>query len=62
MKKKKKWIYLERYTFHRQNEVHLKGKNDLGRNTPQTICGPSQKVRGPKYGVVSLYGLVNFIG
>ena len=34
----KKWIYLERYTFHRQN--------DLGRNTPQTVCGPSQKVRG----------------
>ena len=44
----KKWIYLERYTFPRQKEVRLKGKNDLGRNTPQTVCGPSQKVRGPQ--------------
>ncbi|XP_061049888.1 uncharacterized protein LOC133093845 isoform X1 [Eubalaena glacialis] len=29
----KKWIYLERYTFHRQNEVHLKRREQPGRNT-----------------------------
>ena len=40
----KKWIYLERYTFHRKNVVRLKRREAL------------------KYGVVSWYGLGNFIG
>ena len=32
-----KWIYLERYTFHRQNVVHLKNQEQLwGKYTPQT--------------------------
>ena len=43
----KTWIYLERYTFHRQNAVHLKRwKWPWENHTPQTECGPSQKVRG----------------
>ena len=29
----KKWIYLERYTFQRQNAVISKGENGFGRNT-----------------------------
>ena len=40
----KKWIYLERYTFHRQNVGHLR------------------RQEAPKHGVVSFYGLHNFIG
>ena len=69
----KKGMYLERCTFHRQNPVCLergewwqgkgsisKNESSLGRNS--TECGPSQKVRGPKYRVVSVYGLGNFIG
>ena len=33
----KKWIYLERYTFHRQNVVHLKKQEQPWRKyTPQT--------------------------
>ena len=35
----KKWIYLERYTFHRQNVVHLKKQEQpwgKGKYTPQT--------------------------
>ena len=43
----KKWIYLERYVFHRQNEVW--GARGLGeKDIPQTECGPSQKARGPE--------------
>ena len=44
----KKWISLERYTFHRQNAVVSGSQSSLGRNTPQTECGPSQKARGPE--------------
>ena len=33
----KKWIYLERYTFHRQNEVHLKRLEQPGRNTFHSV-------------------------
>ena len=40
----KKWIYLERYTLHRQSVGHLRRRE------------------APKYGVVSFYGLGNFIG
>ena len=45
---------------HRKNSVRDKviGKKwiYLGRNTPQTECGPSQKVRkAPGYGVVRFY-------
>ena len=42
----KKWIYLER------------------KHTPQTECGPSQResLEASKCGVVSFYGLSNFIG
>ena len=35
-------------------------ESSLGRNS--TECEPSQKVRGPKYRVVSVYELGNFIG
>ena len=32
------------------------------KHTPQTECGPSQKVRvAPKYSVIGFYGLGNFI-
>ena len=53
-----KWSYLERYTFHGQNADVSKGESGSGhgvlletehgpgRNTPQTECVPSQKVRG----------------
>ena len=45
----KKWIYLERYTFHRQNAVRLKRREwPWERYTPQTERGPSQKARGPE--------------
>ena len=59
----KKWICLERYTFHTQNEVCLKkarvapghgvvleSERSHGRNTchRQSVRGPSQKVRGPE--------------
>ena len=53
----KKWVYLERYTLHRQNAVCLKRQEQ-----PQGMRS-SQKVRAvPKYGVVSFYGLGNFTG
>ena len=33
------------------------------KHTPQTECGPSQNVRvALKYGVISFYGLDDFIG
>ena len=58
----KKWFSLERYTFHRENVVCLKGpKWPLEKCTPQTECGPSQKMRGSKYGV-SFYELGDFTG
>ena len=41
----KKWIYLERYTFYRQNVVGSKGENGLG-ETHYTECGPSKNTRG----------------
>ena len=45
----KKWTYLERCTFHRQNAIHLKRREGpWEEDTPQTACGPSQKARGPK--------------
>ena len=45
----KKWIYLEKYTFHRQNVVSLKRQEwPWEKHTPQAECGPSQKARGPK--------------
>ena len=45
----KEWIYSEKYTFHRQNVIYLKRWEWLwGKHTPQTECGPSQKVRGPE--------------
>ena len=52
---------------HRKNSVRDKaiGKKwiYLERNTPQTECGPSQKVRkAPGYGVVIFIGVGNFIG
>ena len=48
---------LERDTFHRKNAVRLKR-----REQPQGM-GSSWKVRAaPKYGVVTFYGLGNFIG
>ena len=41
-------------------------RRGLGKNPPQTECGPSQKVRenerASKYSVVSFYGLGGFIG
>ena len=45
----KKWIYLERYTFHRQNVICLKRKKRLWEKySPPTECGPSRKVRVPE--------------
>ena len=45
----KKRIHLERYTFRRQNAVHLKRREwPWERHTPQTEGGPSQKARGPE--------------
>ena len=45
----KKWIYLERYTFLRQNVVLLKRREQpWEKHAPQRECGPSQKVRGPE--------------
>ena len=41
----KKWIYLERHTFHRQNVVHLK-RQERPWEKHSTECGPSQKLRG----------------
>ena len=54
-------------THHSKNSVRNKvvGKKwiYLERNTPQTECGPFQKKReASQYGVVSLYGLGNFMG
>ena len=53
---------------YRKNSVRNKSDRkevDLFRekHTPQTECGPSQKVRVAwKYGVVNFYGLGNFTG
>ena len=45
----KKWIYLERHTFHRQSVVRLKRQErPWEKHSPQTECGPSQKERDPK--------------
>ena len=53
----KKWIYLERKTLHRQSVGHPRRRErPWEKHTPQTECGPSQKVRkAPGYGVVSFY-------
>ena len=59
----KKWIYLERNTFHTQNAACIKrGECPWKKHTHQAECGPSQKARAPKYGLVSVYGLGNLIG
>ena len=58
----KKWIYLERYTFHRMWSVS-KGKNSLERNTVhRQSVGHLRRQETPKYGVVSFYQLDNFTG
>ena len=45
----KKWIYLERYTSHRQNVVHLKRREwPWEKHIPQIEGGPSQKARVPR--------------
>ena len=45
----KEWIYPEKYTSHRQNMICLKRWEwPWEKQTLQTECGPSQKVRGPE--------------
>ena len=57
----KKWINLERYTFHRRNKVCLKRQEQpqgmgtsrkvrgaVGETHSTDACGPSQKVRDPE--------------
>ena len=45
----KKWIYLERYTFHRQQAVCLKKQEGLWeKHIPQTKWRPSKKVTYPE--------------
>ena len=45
----KKWIYLERYTFHRQNAVYLKTQEPpWEKHTLQTECGSSQEAKVPE--------------
>ena len=45
----KKWIYLERYTFHRQCAPSQKARMALGEaHSIDRECGPSQKTRGPE--------------
>ena len=44
----KKWIYLERHTFHRQNVVCLTRREQLWeKHSTDGVYGPSQMVRGP---------------
>ena len=58
----KKWIYLERYTFHRMQSLS-KGKNSLGVNTfYRWSVGYLRRREALKYRVVSFYGLDNFLG
>ena len=58
----KKWIYLERNTFQRQNAVHLKWWEQLWKeNTPQSV-GHLRRQVALKYGMVSFYGLMSARG
>ena len=58
-----KWIYLERYTSHRQKAVRLGSESGSGRNTlHRQNVGLLRRQEALKHGVVSFYGLGNFIG
>ena len=58
----KEWIYSEKYTFHRQNVICLKGENGRGGNT---LCrqsvGHLRRWQALKCGLVSFYGLGQFL-
>ena len=58
----KKWIYLETYTFQKQNAVHLKRQERPWEKHALQSLSHLRSREAPKYGVVSFYELGNFIG
>ena len=57
----KKCIYLERYTVYRQNAVHLKRRAWPWEKHPPQSVGHLRRQEALKYGMVSFYGLGDFI-